>query len=240
MGDAADGQANGDAGEGGDSAPLAPTPCNADATCAGGRCLDGVCVEANQLCADSTQCTGAANELCVDGVCTPTCSAASPCAIGYGCDLTRGVCDLNPTTCAATTDCVGGTVCVEAHCVAPCASSDGGGDGEAGAQCPGDEICVHGGCIPEQRASFSCLNDGYSGASANECGSDQVCLHGDCYTSCVADGGGCTAGQECTEVTIAQGTFAVCGTGSNLGSECDPQQARLCPEDGVCIDGHCR
>lgn len=241
IGDAALVDANAtDAADSGDAGPPVLVSCNEDSTCAatGGRCIDGQCMATAQLCADSTQCAPGANDSCVNGICVPLCSAGSPCPIGYGCDLTRGVCSLDPTACVTTPDCIGGTVCVEGHCAAPCAPVDGGDAG--GSVCPGQEICVNGGCIPDQRATFACLNDGYSGASANQCTNDQVCLHGDCYVSCSTDGGGCAAGQVCTEVTIMQGTFAVCGNGSNLGSDCDPQASKLCAPGGVCIDGHCK
>jgi hypothetical protein len=233
---------DGQASASGDASEAGPPPvvtCNEDSTCSSpiGRCIDGQCAATSQLCADSTQCAPGANESCVNGICVPLCSAASPCPIGYGCDLTRGVCSLDPTPCVTTPDCVGGTVCIEGHCAAPCAAFDGG---DAGALCPGQEICVNGGCIPDQRATFTCINEGFSGASANQCNNDQVCLHGDCYASCSNDGGGCTTGQVCTEVTIMEGTFAVCGDGANLGSDCDPQVAKLCAPGAVCIDGHCK
>ncbi len=216
--------------------PLAAalTPCNFDGQCGGGgsRCVNGNCTPQSGLCSDGTQCS--AGESCVDGECTPHCSAALPCAIGFECDLNRGVCSLNSTVCASTADCLGGTVCVQAHCVAPCSSPD------AGAICPATEVCANGGCIPNQAASFACTNDGYTGPVANSCELGAICLHDDCYVECSLDGGVCTAGQVCKEVTTLQGTFAVCGPPSELGSECDSAAGLYCPPGELCIDGYCK
>jgi len=211
-----------------------PVPCNFDGQCGGGgaRCVNGNCTVQSGLCSDGTQCSG--GQSCVDGECTPHCSAASPCPIGFECDLNRGVCSLDASVCASTSDCLGGTVCVEAHCVAPCAPAD------AGAICPGGELCTNGGCLPNQAASFQCKNDGYTGAVANVCDTGEICLHGDCYVECELDAGACQPGSVCKQVTTAQGTFAVCGPASELGSGCDPAAGSYCPPGAQCIDGSCK
>jgi hypothetical protein len=178
----------------------------------------------------------AGGEACVDGVCEPHCSANAACPAGYACDFNRGVCNINPTPCSATTACQGGSVCVEGHCAPPCGSADAG---PAGAQCPTGQVCVNGGCIPDQAAAFSCQNDGQSGSLATTCAQAQVCLHHDCYEQCDADGGACPSGQSCKQVTIAAGTYAVCGASTDLGSECDPAANKYC-SSGVCIDGYCK
>jgi len=175
-------------------------------------------------------------EACVDGLCEPHCDAASPCPTGYSCDLTRGICNINPSPCASTAACQGGTVCVEQHCVPPC------GAGEAGAACPGGQVCVNGGCIPDQAANFACTNDGQSGSTAHQCSNDGICVHHDCYTACTSgDGGsgGCAGSMVCQPVTIETGSYAVCAQPSTLGSECDPAQGKVCTA-GVCVDGYCR
>ena len=213
--------------------------CNADAQCVGGsgsKCIDGLCTAQGQLCSDGTQCL-VASESCVDGVCLPTCGAsAAPCPAGYACDFNRGVCGVNPSACSQTSQCQGGAVCVETRCVAPCGSA------EAGAQCPGGQVCVNGGCIPDQQARFTCQNDGNAGALASTCDPGSTCLHGDCYPSCDVDGGGCSAaGEACKSVTIPKGTYAVCATSTNLGSECNPAVGDYCatsPKE--CIDGYCK
>jgi hypothetical protein len=221
--------------EGGDASPPGPTACNADGQCGGGgsRCINGVCTAQSALCSDGTQC--ASGESCVNGICTPHCAASNPCPIGFECDLTRGVCNLNPTPCASTTDCQGGAVCVEGYCVAPCAAAD------AGPACPNEELCVNGGCIPNQAAAFACKNNGYTGAVANTCDPASICLHDDCYVECDLDGGGCAdPSTVCKEVTTAQGTFDVCAPPSELGSQCDPAAGVDCGPDSVCIDGYCK
>src|ERR1035438_2445064 len=177
--------------------------CNSDAQCAttvGAKCIDGLCAAQSQLCSDGTQCL-VAGDSCVDGTCVPPCSHAAPfCPTGYQCDFNRSACSVNPGVCASTGDCQGGAVCVDTHCVAPCSSAD------AGSQCVAGQVCVNGGCIPDQQARFACRNDGNQGSLANSCDPDSVCLHGDCYPGCDAEGGGCAAtGESCKAVKIAEG-----------------------------------
>jgi hypothetical protein len=215
-------------------------PCNSDAPCggAGAKCLNGQCTPQAHLCSDTTQCI-VAGEACVDGVCLPHCSNAAPCPAGYACDFTRGVCNapLPPCSSAGPSTCAGGAVCVESRCVSPC-----GPGGDAGAACPSGQVCVNGGCIPDERAQFACLNDGQSGLLANDCGSSSVCLHHSCYPQCGPDAGGCAgANPVCKQVTVTAGTYGVCATSSDLGSDCDPAVAgKTCPSGSVCIDGYCK
>ena len=161
--------------------PAAAGPCNADSDCPapGARCLDGQCTSQIDLCSDGTQCN-AQGSACVDGICEATCNTNTPCPSGYGCDFTLGVCDLNPGACSGsgTSTCQGGAVCVETHCVPPCAST-----AEGGAVCPAGQVCVNGGCIPDQGATFTCSNDGDQGQLANTCADGYTCLHHDCYAA---------------------------------------------------------
>jgi hypothetical protein len=208
---------------------------------AGARCVNGACTAKSALCSDSTQCAGP-NEVCVDGLCTPTCGGGGGCPVGFDCDLTNGrdVCSLGG--CTTTADCLNGGVCVEGHCALGCAAD--AGDASA---CPAGELCVNGGCIPDQHANFACINIGNYGAFAYTCAADSVCLHHDCYVMCSTgpDSGPntCLPGQVCTTVQTPTGAvYQVCGTGSNLGSACDPASTTTprCPAGDVCIDGYCR
>ncbi len=211
-------------------------PCNADVTCggSGAKCIDGLCAPATGLCSDTSQCANA-GAACVDGVCIPRCSTSAPtCPDGYACDFNRDVCDITSPPCTSSASCQGGSVCVDAHCVPPCAAS------EAGLACASGLLCVNGGCIPDQAVTgFLCQNDGQSGQLANLCSSEQTCLHHDCFASCSMDAGAAACGTGvCKEVTVSAGTYAVCGTATTLGSECDPATGHLCAS-GVCIDGYC-
>jgi hypothetical protein len=221
-----------------DAAPPPGAPCNADSECgdagANARCIDGACVPQSDLCSDGTQCV-VSGDSCVDGICTPPCSASAPCAAGFACDFTRHVCSENPRVCAANADCQGGTVCVEGHCAAPCGTSD------AAPACPSGQVCVNAGCIPDQSAAFTCFNDGVEGALANLCDPADICLHRDCYVACdlTSDANPCPANMACKDVTVAAGTFAVCGTSTTLGSQCDTAAGRACPAGAECVDGYC-
>jgi hypothetical protein len=223
-------------------APAKPITCNGDGDCtaaAGSRCVDGVCTLAVGLCSDGTQCK-AAGAACVEGICEARCNASTPCPAGYGCDFTLGVCDLNPGACtgSGTSTCPGGATCVEGHCVAPCSST-----AEGGAACVEGQVCVNGGCIPDQAASFACSNDGDQGALANDCQPGFTCLHHSCYLACELDASascaGAKTGSSCRDVKIETGTYAVCAPNGMLGGQCDPAQGTTC-SSGVCVDGFCR
>jgi hypothetical protein len=195
--------------------------------------LDGTCVPPADQCFDTTQCP--ANEQCVAGVCTPGCGSGKPCPTGFTCDPKTNVCSGNSNPCGATADggtCAAGTVCVEDHCVAPCG---------AGNTCPAGEVCVAGGCIPDQKPQFTCSKEGTQDA----CATGSICIHHSCYIACSVDAGvdACKNADKfniCKGVTTGGGTYSVCGSVSNLGTDCDPTQNKNCPGAGVCIDGFCR
>ncbi len=222
-------------------APDAPVQvvCNSNAQCggAGAKCIDGQCTPEDRLCSDRTQCF-VPGDSCVDGICEPHCSAQTPCPGGYACDFNRGVCALNASPCigSGTAPCQGGSTCVEERCVPPCANADGE------PACPDGQLCVHGGCIPDEAAKFACRNDGQSGFLATTCSANAICLHHDCYAACDADAGASACSDPsavCRQVTVAAGTYLVCGSSDNLGSDCDPAAGRYC-SGAVCIDGYCR
>jgi hypothetical protein len=107
-------------------------------------------------------------------------------------------------------------------------------------------VCVNGGCIPDEAASFACANDGDQGLLANKCPDHYTCIHHDCVAACDPDAGtaGCgsptsVSSAVCKNVTIETGTYGVCGTATTFGSDCDPAQEHYCTT-GVCLDGYCR
>jgi hypothetical protein len=121
--------------------------------------------------------------------------------------------------------------------VPPC--GDGGTCSAAGF------VCVEGGCIPNQLPTFVCGADGSIGdGQAGDCAIGSICLHHSCFIACNPDAGATACAEAamfnvCKSVTTSSGTYPVCGSSSNLGSQCDPTQNELCPSSGVCIDGYC-
>lgn len=207
------------------------TSCGSDADCpspAGSKCLTGSCVAPENQCADATQCTGGSQ--CVQGACTPTCSKNSPCPTGYACDEAKGVCTgANPSPCTSSAQCSSGAVCVQQHCVAAC------GTGET---CSAGLKCVDGGCTPDQNPVFACTPE-------SGCQKGSICLRHSCYIACDADAGAdaCKNADkfnQCKSVTTSAGTYSVCGSTTNLGTECDPTQNKNCASPLVCIDGYCK
>ncbi len=207
--------------------------CYKDADCAataGAKCLSGTCTAPVDQCSDATQCAG--GNQCVQGVCTPSCSASKPCPSGFGCDLGKGVCTQNPTPCTeGGNQCSSGATCVQERCVAPCGT---------GNTCPSGLICIDGGCIPDQRPVFTCAREGERDA----CAAGSICLRHSCYIACDSDAASaCRASDKfnvCKQVTTPTGKYSVCGSDSNLGTECDPAQGKSCNSPLLCIDGFCR
>lgn len=209
-----------------------PSTCANDDDCpepAGSKCLSGSCVAPQDQCADTTQCPAGA--ACVDGACTPTCGSTKPCPTGYACD-DKGVCTENPSPCTASSECAGDEVCVQEHCVDPCG---------AGGRCRAGLVCVDGGCTPDQKPVFTCNTEGEQDA----CQPGSICLRRSCYISCDPAGGAdaCKSADtfnECKPVSTSSGTYSVCGSTTNLGTECDPTQNEHCAAPLVCIDGFCK
>jgi hypothetical protein len=221
-----------DGGGGGGTGPK--TQCSADSDCsattAGAKCLDGTCVAPADQCTDGTQCTNGGQ--CVQGACTPKCDANTPCPTGFGCDLSKGVCTQNPTPCSTSNNCAQAQACVEQHCVDPCG---------AGNTCSAGLICVGGGCIPDQKPQFVCNVEG----TQDMCSAGSICLRHNCYIACDQDGGAdaCKTADQfnvCKQVTDNGNTFSVCGSSSNLGSDCDVSAGKNCASPLICIDGYCR
>ncbi len=212
-------------GDGGSSS------CRRDSDCpspAGSRCLSGSCVAPQDQCVDATQCSGG---VCVQGACTPSCSGNKPCPTGYTCDTAKGVCTGNPNPCTNSSQCTGGKACVQEHCVDPCG---------AGGTCGPGLVCIDGGCTPDQKPVFTCTTDGVQ----DSCQPGSICLRHSCYIGC--DPGtpeSCKSADEfnqCKPVTTSSGTYNVCGSTNNLGTECDPTQNKNCASPLVCIDGYCK
>jgi hypothetical protein len=231
-----------------ESGPPPFTGCTSNSQCSdsgvGALCLDGVCTSEANECSDATQCL--AGEDCVQGACVPTCSSSMPCPSGYSCTTIgdsgsgSGVCTGNPTPCGGADGgmtCSGDTTCVDQHCVPKCASGD--------AACSAGLVCVDDGCIPKQSPAFTCNTDGQAGdGKKGDCDVGSVCLHHSCYISCDPESGtSCMTADMfpiCKPVTTGTGTYYVCGSSSNLGSQCDPTRGLNCTGSDICIDGYCR
>ncbi len=205
--------------------------CKSDNDCptpAGSKCLTGTCVPPQDQCADATQCPAGQ---CVDGACTPSCSPTKPCPTGYACDTSKGVCTNNPSPCTTSDQC-DGKVCVDEHCVDPC--------GPGGTCAPG-LVCVDGGCTPDEKPVFVCGTDGVQ----DNCKEGSICLRHSCYIACSADAGAeecknADVFNQCKAVTTSSGNHHVCGSTSNLGTDCDPTVGRNCAAPLICIDGYCK
>lgn len=216
-----------------------PNACVADAECAaktgaGSLCLAGLCKAPKDLCSDSTQCKGAAS--CVDGRCTPKCSAT--CASGYACDSTTGLCTGGSGACSATKSCASGKTCVNERCVDPAAT-----DGSCGAGL----VSVAGGCVIDDRALFFCDTDGTKDGKQDTCAAGSICLHHACYIACAgaSDTTTCATADKfpvCKSVTSSSGSHFVCSSTTSFGSECDPTSSppKTCASGKVCVDGFCK
>ncbi len=215
-----------------DSGP-AYSGCFTDTDCASGgagsKCLNATCTPPANQCADQTQCS--AGEQCVQGACTPSCSGTLACPNGYACDTSNGVCTQNPSPCTTPGgSCGSGGICVEGHCDTKCGTNN---------TCANGLVCVNGGCMPNEKPNFVCNQEGVQDA----CASGSICLRHNCYISCSpSDANACKTADQfnvCKTVTTQSGSYNVCGSATNLGSDCDPTIGKNCPGTGVCIDGYC-
>lgn len=221
--------ANGDGGT--DSGPAPYSGCFADGDCstlgAGAKCLNATCTAPADQCADETQC--GANEQCVQGVCTPSCGGTAACPSGYSCD-SNSVCTGNPDACTVPGgSCGNNGICIEGHCDTKCGLNN---------TCSNGLVCVNGGCMPAEKPNFICNVEGQQDA----CATGSICLRHNCYISCVGNANACATADQfnvCKSVTTTTGTYNVCGSDSNLGSDCDPTIGKNCPASGICIDGYC-
>jgi hypothetical protein len=207
--------------------------CKSDSDCptpAGSKCLSGACYAPADQCADATQCPSGSQ--CVQGACTPSCSQSKPCPTGYACDLDKGVCTGNAGACTNSSQCNSGQSCVQQHCVDQCG---------AGATCPSGLVCVDGGCTPDQQPVFTCTTDG----AQDKCQAGSLCLRHSCYIACDADAGtdACKNADQfnvCKSVTTSSGAHSVCGSSTNLGTDCDVTLGKNCASPLICIDGFCK
>ena len=205
--------------------------CQSDDDCptpAGSKCLTGACVPPQDQCVDATQCPAAAQ--CVDGACTPSCSANKPCPTGYACDTAKGVCTGNPAPCTSSAQCTARKACVQEHCVDPCGP---------GGTCAAGLKCIDGGCTPDQRPGFTCTTDG----AQDSCQQGSICLRHSCIGCDPEATDACKNADtfnQCKAVTTSSGTYNVCGSTNNLGTECDPTQSRNCASPLICVDGYCK
>jgi hypothetical protein len=216
-----------------DAGPPPYSGCFSDSECsnlgAGSKCLNATCTAPADQCADQTQCS--AGEQCVQGVCTPSCSATNACPNGYACDNTNGVCTLNPSACTTPGgSCGSGGICIEGHCDTKCGANN---------SCQNGLVCVNGGCMPNEKPNFVCNVEGVQDA----CASGSICLRHNCYISCdPSNQTSCATADQfnvCKTVTTTSGSYNVCGSSTNLGSDCDPTIGKNCPGTGICIDGYC-
>jgi hypothetical protein len=209
-----------------------PAGCGADADCtalgAGYACVSGECTAPADQCFDQTQCPS--GDVCNSGKCTPSCAGGEICPLAYTCDAVE-TCTVPLSACNITNDCGSfSAVCVNGACVPR--AIDG--------QCLLDEVWVENGCIPDQSPLFVCEVEGQQDA----CAPGSLCLHHSCYISCAAPNeNACVSFPEfdvCKLVTTQTGEYEVCGSNTNLGSECDPTAGVSCSPGLVCIDGFCK
>jgi hypothetical protein len=224
-----------------------PNACVADGDCtgktgfgAGSLCLGGVCKAPKDLCNDQSQCV--AGDLCVNGRCVPSCGGTSSasCVDGYTCDASTGACTGGAGACSATSPCGTGLACVAGRCV---------DKAQTNGTCPSGEVSVAGGCVINDQANFFCDKSGTADGTQDVCATGSICLHHSCYISCTgaSDMTSCNAVADhyplCKATTTEAGASVfVCGSSTNLGTDCDPTSTppKTCAAGKVCIDGFCK
>jgi len=102
-------------------------------------------------------------------------------------------------------------------------------------------LMLHGARVHSDSEVVTCTADG----AQDKCQTGSLCLRHSCYITCDSDAGAdaCKNADKfnvCKSVTTSNGSYSVCGSNANLGSECDPTQNKACASPLVCIDGYCK
>ncbi len=191
---------------------------------AAGACAlgGGCCMPQSTGCLSDADCPPSA--LCFAGMCELSCQAAGgqcaavtasgvTCPQGWAANGSAGFCGVGGAccvpafvTCAASSDCLAGKVCVDGLCQGGCA--------------PGQSLC-EGDCVDLAWNSLHC------GACGNACAAGETCTWGLCTAgSLCGSGAECAAGEACVEgacVAVGQTCEAVggqCGSLTAAGLIC--------------------
>lgn len=151
------------------------------------------------------------------------CMGDQDCPSGTSCDLPSGYCITKPKTCAKSSQCSSGYVCLDKTCKpgrTPC---------EADAACGAAAYCSNGAC----KDSDLCTGD----TSCAAAGAGFVC---DARGTCVPGPPGpkaCTEGAGCDEGFCVDGSCGACVGDCGGGKTC--QLAVHCGAGRACLDGQC-
>lgn len=173
--------------------PTEVVSCDEDSDCTGGYCdLDsGVCVSTGS-CRPGIEgdCDPYGESFVCDdrGVCVPDrgpcptgecgCTSDSQCSGGWLCR--SGRCRDPAEICSVTSECPGGTACVDSFChVVGC----------PGVECPATQVCNAGTCEDDPDGGGQCV---YS----TECSANQLCVNGYCVQACT-DSVSCRPFESC-------------------------------------------
>ena len=200
---------------------------------AGSKCLSGTCVRTPPISARTPRSARPARSASQGAVHALLQHQPSPAPPGTPATTRRASARATRPRAPARAQCNGGNVCVQEHCVAPCG---------AGATCPSGLVCIDGGCTPDEQPVFTCATDGVAGqVPGGQPLPPPQLLHLVRQQTAVPDS--CKSADQfnvCKSVTTSSGPHSVCGSTTNLGTDCDPTQAKNCASPLVCIDGFCR
>ncbi len=162
-----------------------------------------------------------------------TCNSSNDCPSGYSCQgyyCVRGGGDCQISGCPYGETCKlqGGVL----QCVG---NGDGGAPIDAG---PAPDAAPDSG---PDAASYVCKTEGVQDA----CTAGSICLNHNCYIACSPSAGanackGADKYNTCKQVFATSGNYYICGSDTNLGTECDLSKGKDCTRPAVCIDGYCK
>lgn len=232
------------AGCGGDAGGSAGTPCAMGEVCSGGTCgltcqnglvnCGGTCIDpktSNQHCGASGACgagdagsagtTCALGQLCSNGGCVLTCSAAQPTACPAANPTYCTNTSTDPSNCGGCNQaCAAGAACVNAQCTCPTQEPNACGTGSS-------QICTNFNADPQN-----------CGGCGNVC-SGGACFRGACIcpsqgTFCGASGSNgtcCANGASCSGSQCQCPASDPCQTAADSSNHCNAGGPSLCSCD---------
>jgi len=192
----------------------------------------------HRVCSSNGACYDCPSDYYSDECVPYQCSSGYDCPSGYACQ--NNYCVSGGGSCGSDFDCPSGQACgTDRQCHSGDCTTNGCPAGSTCTLSGGKAQCVNADAGPADSGPTQCSVDG----TQDICASGSICLHHNCYIACSPDAGAdaCKGADKlnvCKQVKAPNGTYSICGSDANNGTQCDATHA--CASPSVCIDGYCK